>query len=40
MQRLVQADVGAGKTAVAAYALLVAVACRHQAALMARVRAL
>ncbi len=35
MQRLVQADVGAGKTAVAAYALLVAVACKHQAALMA-----
>jgi ATP-dependent DNA helicase RecG len=35
MQRLVQADVGAGKTAVAVYALLVAVACKHQAALMA-----
>jgi ATP-dependent DNA helicase RecG len=35
MQRLVQADVGAGKTAVAAYALLVAVACKHQAALLA-----
>jgi ATP-dependent DNA helicase RecG len=35
MQRLVQADVGAGKTAVAVYALLVAVACRHQAVLMA-----
>ncbi len=35
MQRLVQADVGAGKTAVAAYALLVAVANKHQAALMA-----
>jgi ATP-dependent DNA helicase RecG len=35
MQRLLQADVGAGKTAVAVYALLVAVANRHQAALMA-----
>jgi ATP-dependent DNA helicase RecG len=35
MQRLVQADVGAGKTAVAVYALLVTVANRHQAALMA-----
>ena len=35
MQRLVQADVGAGKTAIAVYALLVAVANRHQAALMA-----
>ena len=35
MQRLVQADVGAGKTAVAIYALLVAVANKHQAALMA-----
>jgi ATP-dependent DNA helicase RecG len=35
MQRLLQADVGAGKTAVAVYALLVAVACRFQAALMA-----
>src|SRR5262249_51797376 len=35
MQRLVQADVGAGKTAVAGYALLVAVANQHQAALMA-----
>jgi ATP-dependent DNA helicase RecG len=35
MQRLVQADVGAGKTAVAAYALLVTVANKHQAALMA-----
>jgi ATP-dependent DNA helicase RecG len=35
MQRLVQADVGAGKTAVAVYALLVAVANKHQAALMA-----
>jgi ATP-dependent DNA helicase RecG len=35
MQRLIQADVGAGKTAVAVYALLVAVANKHQAALMA-----
>jgi ATP-dependent DNA helicase RecG len=35
MQRLLQADVGAGKTAVAAYALLVTVANKHQAALMA-----
>jgi ATP-dependent DNA helicase RecG len=35
MQRLVQADVGAGKTAVAVYALLAAVANKHQAALMA-----
>src|SRR5262249_50064550 len=35
MQRLVQADVGAGKTAVAVYALLVSVANKHQAALMA-----
>jgi ATP-dependent DNA helicase RecG len=35
MQRLLQADVGAGKTAVAVYAMLVAVACKHQAALMA-----
>ncbi len=35
MQRLLQADVGAGKTAVAVYALLVAVACKHQCALMA-----
>ncbi len=35
MQRLLQADVGAGKTAVAVYALLVAVANRHQAVLMA-----
>jgi ATP-dependent DNA helicase RecG len=34
-QRLLQADVGAGKTAVAVYALLVAVANKHQAALMA-----
>jgi ATP-dependent DNA helicase RecG len=35
MQRLVQADVGAGKTAVAVYAMLSAIANRHQAALMA-----
>lgn len=35
MQRLLQADVGAGKTAVAVYSLLVAVAHKHQAALMA-----
>ena len=35
MQRLLQADVGAGKTAVAVYALLVAVANKYQAALMA-----
>ena len=35
MQRLLQADVGAGKTAVAVYALLIAVANKHQAALMA-----
>lgn len=35
MRRLLQADVGAGKTAVATYALLVAVANKHQAALMA-----
>jgi ATP-dependent DNA helicase RecG len=35
MQRLLQGDVGAGKTAVAVYALLVAVANRHQAILMA-----
>ncbi len=35
MQRLLQADVGAGKTAVAVYALLLAVAHKHQAALMA-----
>ncbi len=34
-QRLLQADVGAGKTAVAVYALLVTVANKHQAALMA-----
>lgn len=35
MRRLLQADVGAGKTAVAVYAMLVAVANKHQAALMA-----
>jgi ATP-dependent DNA helicase RecG len=35
MQRLLQADVGAGKTAVAVYALLVTVANGHQAVLMA-----
>jgi ATP-dependent DNA helicase RecG len=35
MQRLLQADVGAGKTAVAVYALLLTVAHRYQAALMA-----
>jgi ATP-dependent DNA helicase RecG len=35
MQRLLQADVGAGKTAVAVYAMLVAVANKHQAILMA-----
>ncbi len=35
MQRLLQADVGAGKTAVAVYALLVTIANKHQAALMA-----
>ncbi|MCS7167735.1 MAG: ATP-dependent DNA helicase RecG [Gemmatales bacterium] len=35
MRRLLQADVGAGKTAVAVYALLVCVANKHQAALMA-----
>jgi ATP-dependent DNA helicase RecG len=35
MQRLIQADVGAGKTAVAVYALLATVANKHQAALMA-----
>lgn len=35
MHRLLQADVGAGKTAVALYAMLVAVAAGHQAALMA-----
>jgi ATP-dependent DNA helicase RecG len=35
MQRLLQADVGAGKTAVAVYAMLVCVANKHQSALMA-----
>ena len=35
MQRLLQADVGAGKTAVAVYALLVTIANQHQAVLMA-----
>ena len=35
MQRLVQADVGAGKTAIAVHALLVAVACGYQSAMMA-----
>jgi ATP-dependent DNA helicase RecG len=35
MQRLLQADVGAGKTAVAVYAMLLCVANKHQAALMA-----
>jgi ATP-dependent DNA helicase RecG len=35
MQRLLQADVGAGKTAVAVYALLVTIANKHQAVLMA-----
>ena len=35
MRRLLQADVGAGKTAVAVYAMLVAVANKHQTALMA-----
>lgn len=35
MRRLLQADVGAGKTAVAAYAMLLAVAHKHQAVLMA-----
>jgi ATP-dependent DNA helicase RecG len=35
MQRLVQADVGAGKTAIAVYAMLVTVANKHQTALMA-----
>ncbi|GBD35797.1 ATP-dependent DNA helicase RecG [bacterium HR36] len=35
MRRLLQADVGAGKTAVAVYALLMCVANKYQAALMA-----
>ncbi|MGE0529273.1 MAG: ATP-dependent DNA helicase RecG [Bdellovibrionales bacterium] len=35
MQRLLQADVGAGKTAVAIYAMLAAIANKHQTALMA-----
>lgn len=35
MNRLLQGDVGAGKTAVALYAMLMAVASQHQAALMA-----
>jgi ATP-dependent DNA helicase RecG len=35
MQRLLQADVGAGKTAVAVYALLVVIANQHQGVLMA-----
>jgi ATP-dependent DNA helicase RecG len=35
MQRLLQADVGAGKTAVAVYAMLVTVANKHQAVMMA-----
>ncbi|MCS7014761.1 MAG: ATP-dependent DNA helicase RecG [Gemmatales bacterium] len=35
MRRLLQADVGAGKTAVAVYALLLCVANKYQAALMA-----
>ncbi len=35
MKRLLQADVGAGKTAVAVYAMLLTVACKHQAVLMA-----
>ncbi len=35
MHRLLQADVGAGKTAVAVYAMLVAIAAEHQAVLMA-----
>lgn len=35
MHRLLQADVGAGKTAIAMYGMLVAVANDHQAALMA-----
>jgi len=35
MHRLLQADVGAGKTAVAVYAMLMAIAGEHQAVLMA-----
>jgi ATP-dependent DNA helicase RecG len=35
MNRLLQGDVGSGKTAVAVYAMLAAVACGHQAAIMA-----
>ena len=35
MHRLLQADVGAGKTAIAIYAMLVAIAAGHQAVLMA-----
>ena len=35
MHRLLQADVGAGKTAIAIYAMLVAIANGHQAAIMA-----
>ena len=35
MHRLLQADVGAGKTAVAVYAMLVAIAAGHQAVIMA-----
>jgi len=35
MHRLLQADVGAGKTAIAVYAMLVTIAGDHQAALMA-----
>ncbi len=35
MNRLLQGDVGSGKTAVALYAMLLAVAAKHQAALMA-----
>jgi ATP-dependent DNA helicase RecG len=35
MNRLLQGDVGSGKTAVAVYAMLMAVASKHQAAMMA-----
>ena len=35
MNRLLQGDVGSGKTVVAVYAMLLAVACGHQAVLMA-----